>query len=283
MGKKCPARLPPLIRWPGGKTRMAKRLIAMMPPHDTYVEPFAGGASVFFAKPLVKKNVVADADPYVIDLYRDVRKGALAQCDGGIKVHRGLFTRAKKNKKACYKVALSVLSYHGDRSTYGPGKIYEGKVVLGRKLGKAECYAAKLRKATLTRGDFAKVMKQHDGCNAVHFLDPPWPMEYSDKYHSHGGPKAGKSRRKGSFGKAMDPVHVRRVSERMKGTVIVIYNWTPALAKVFRRKGWTVKKISATTNHGRGGLVRRGNLVAIKHSKCGRRTRTRVLRRRRAA
>jgi site-specific DNA-adenine methylase len=271
MARVCPTRLLPLVRWPGGKTRMAKRLIAMMPPHDTYVEPFAGGASVFFAKPLVEKNVIADADEYVIKLYRDVRNGALAQCDGGIKVHRGLFTRAKKSKNACMKVALGVLSYHGDRSTYGPGKIYEGKIVLAKKLEKAECYASKLRKTTLIRGDFVKVARKHDGCNTVHFWDPPWPLAYSDKYHAHGGAKTGKSRNKSAFGKAMDPEHVAKVGSRLKGTVIVIYNWTPALAKTFRKHGFQVKRISATTQHGRGGLVTRGNMVAIKRSKCSRR------------
>lgn len=269
MARVCPRSLPPLIRWPGGKTRMAKRLVKMFPPHDTYVEPFVGGASVFFHKPLAKKNVIADADPWVIDLYRKVSRGALAQCDGGIKVSKGLFHRAKKNRKACYKVALSTLSYHGDRATYG-AKSQEGKITLARKLSKAECYAAKLRRARLQRGDFAKVMRDNDSCSAVHFLDPPWPMDYSDKYHAHGGPKKGKSRRRGSFGKAMDPQHVFNVSDKMKGTVVVIYNWTPRLAKVFRRKGWTVKKINATTQHGRGGLVNRPNLVAIKRSKCRR-------------
>jgi len=239
-----------------------------MPKHDTYVEAFAGGASVFFAKPLVKKNVIADADGYVIQLYRDVRKGALASCDGGIKISKGLFHRAKKNKKACYKVALSVLSYHGDRSTYG-ARSSEGKTVLKSKLAKAECFAAKLRKATLVRGDFAKVARKHDSCRTVHFWDPPWPLAYSDKYHAHGGAKRGKSKRKDSFGKAMDPEHVAKVGGKLKGTVIVIYNWTPALAKTFRKHGFQVKKISATTQHGRGGLVKRGNMVAIKRSKCG--------------
>ncbi len=268
----CPVRLPPLIRWPGGKARMAKRLTAMMPPHDTYVEPFAGGASVFFHKPLAEKNVVADADEYVIKLYRDVRNGALAQCDGGIKVSKGLFLRAKKNKKACYKVALSVLSYHGDRSSYG-ARSSEGKTVLASKLKNAECFAAKLRKATLVRGDFAKVARNHDGCKTVHFWDPPWPMDYSDKYHAHGGAKRGKSRKKSAFGGAMDPEHVAKVGSKLKGTVIVIYNWTPALAKTFRENGFQVKQISATTQHGRGGLVARGNMIAIKRSKCSTRRR----------
>lgn len=268
----CPTSLPPLIRWPGGKARMSKKLIALFPAHDTYVEAFAGGASVFFAKPLAKTNVIADADSYPIQLYRDVRKGALAACDGGIKISKGLFHRAKKNKRACYKVALSVLSYHGDRSTYG-ARSSEGRVLLASKLKKAECFAGKLRKATLVRGDFAKVARKYDGCGTVHFWDPPWPLDYSDKYHAHGGAKRGKSKRKDSFGKAMDPEHVAKVGSKLRGTVVVIYNWTPKLAAIFRKHGFEVKKIGATTQHGRGGLVTRPNLVAIKRARCGARRR----------
>jgi len=256
-----------LIRWPGGKARVSKKLIALFPPHDTYVEQFAGGASVIFAKPLVKTNVIADADPYVINLYRDVRKGALAQCDGGIKISRGLYHRAKKNKRACYKVALSVLSYHGDRLSYG-GRLNEGKVMLARKLEKAECYASKLRKAKLVRGDFAKVARAHDGCRTVHFWDPPWPLKYSDKYHAYGGAKSGKSKNKGAFGNAMDPEHVAKVGGKLKGTVVVIYNWTPELVRTFKKNGFRVKKVMVGTQHGRGGLVQRPNMVAIKRSRC---------------
>ena len=118
------------------------------------------------------------------------------------------------------------------------------------------------------RGDFAKIAKKYDGCGTVHFWDPPWPLDYSDKYHAHGGAKRGKSKSKDAFGKAMDPEHVAKVGGKLKGTVIAIYNWTPALAAIFRKHGFQVKKVSVTTQHGRGGLVKRPNLIAIKRSRC---------------
>lgn len=264
--KVCPVSLPPLIPWPGGKRRMARKLIAMMPPHQTYVEPFAGGASVFWAKPLAKKSVLGDADRWVMGLYSDVRKGALGRCDGGIKVSKSLFARSSKKSSACFKVARASLSYHGDRATFGvPKKV--GKIILATKLGKGHCYAQKLKRAKLRTGDFATTMRLNDSVNTVHFLDPPWPMKYSDKYHADGGPRAGKSRDRRSFGGAMDPRKVKKVADSMKGTVIVIYNWTPKLAALFRGKGWTVKKVAATTNRGDGGLERRPNLVAIKKAR----------------
>jgi DNA adenine methylase len=34
------------LKWPGGKTPLARRIVDLMPPHDRFLEPFAGGAAV---------------------------------------------------------------------------------------------------------------------------------------------------------------------------------------------------------------------------------------------
>jgi len=267
--KACPKHLAPIIKWPGGKARLAKKLTAIFPEHDTYVEPFAGGASVFFHKPLVKKNVISDMDPWLVDLYKDVKAGKLENaCDGGIRTSKSLFERSKKKQTVCHKIALSTLSYHGDRkSYYSPHE--EGKGTLVKKLSNHKCYEEKLKRATVLRKDFAAVMRQNDSKKTLHFLDPPWPLDYSDKYA--GGTKAtrGKSKNKKEFGGAMDPAHVRRVCDKMKGTVVVIYNWTPELQRTFSGPGWTVKKWSVSTGGGKvgAGPVNKPNLIAIKRAK----------------
>ncbi|WP_265551157.1 DNA adenine methylase [Trichlorobacter lovleyi] len=42
----------PVIPWIGGKRRLAKHILPMFPAHTCYVEPFAGGAALFFLKPI---------------------------------------------------------------------------------------------------------------------------------------------------------------------------------------------------------------------------------------
>lgn len=54
----------------GGKRRIAKSLVALIPPHTTYVEPFAGGAQVFFHKPRSKLEVLNDLDGEVVNFLR---------------------------------------------------------------------------------------------------------------------------------------------------------------------------------------------------------------------
>lgn len=43
-------RVPSPIKWHGGKHYLAKRIVAMMPPHLHYVEPYAGSLAVLLAK-----------------------------------------------------------------------------------------------------------------------------------------------------------------------------------------------------------------------------------------
>src|SRR4051812_48674523 len=42
--------VPKPLKWHGGKDYLAKRIIALMPPHTHYAEAFFGGGSVLLAK-----------------------------------------------------------------------------------------------------------------------------------------------------------------------------------------------------------------------------------------
>lgn len=54
----------------GGKRRIAKQLVSLIPSHTTYVEAFAGGAQVFFHKPRSKVEVLNDLDGEVVNFLR---------------------------------------------------------------------------------------------------------------------------------------------------------------------------------------------------------------------
>ena len=63
----------PIIPWIGGKRRLAELLISRFPPHSCYVEVFAGGAAVYFARNPADVEVLNDVNGDLVNLYRVVR------------------------------------------------------------------------------------------------------------------------------------------------------------------------------------------------------------------
>ena len=59
---------------PAGKGRLAKRLVRLIAPPSTYVEPFAGAGSVFFEKAACGgPEVLNDIDPEIAMAYRIIK------------------------------------------------------------------------------------------------------------------------------------------------------------------------------------------------------------------
>ena len=64
----------PILNWPGGKARIVKHLLPLIPPHKCYCEPFAGGLALLFAKPRSPVEVINDFDGDLITFYRCARR-----------------------------------------------------------------------------------------------------------------------------------------------------------------------------------------------------------------
>ena len=72
-GADKPMKLRPPVKWDGGKHYLCHRIIEHFPPHDTYLEPFGGAASVLLNKVPSPVEVYNDLDQRITRLFRVLR------------------------------------------------------------------------------------------------------------------------------------------------------------------------------------------------------------------
>ena len=84
-----------LFTWVGGKTKLAKEIISIMPSHEHYVEVFFGSGVIFFNKPRSPMNTINDFDGNLTNLWSQVRDNREALKD---KVYWTLFSRNEHKK-----------------------------------------------------------------------------------------------------------------------------------------------------------------------------------------
>lgn len=198
---------------PAGKKHLAPRLVKLIPPHKTYVEPFAGSAAVFFAKPPSEKEVLGDADPEIAFAYRalstltDRELAALKKKDWTGR--RSLF-RAMQEAKPRSKIEKLYRFLYLSHFAYGKlrGKSYNPNAegIAARTIARIEKYRDRLRGVSVRSGHYADVVKEFDGKNSFFFLDPPYPGHNVE---------VGEDR--------FDEVEFRKILEGIKGKFLVTY------------------------------------------------------------
>ena len=65
--------LKPPFEYYGGKTHLAPKIASLLPPHDHYVEPFAGSLAVLLAKEQSRAETVNDLDGDLVTFWRVLR------------------------------------------------------------------------------------------------------------------------------------------------------------------------------------------------------------------
>jgi DNA adenine methylase len=170
----------------GGKRALAHKIASYLPFHKTYVEPFAGGAAVLFAKNHSPEEVLNDRDPEIAFMYRFIRdhttedRKALAKRNWII--NRDTHERLKKLKPSndsdrFYK------SYYLTRSSYGKHRggsfnpANEGvKIDFENNIERAQ---QRLKNVAVHNKDYLDVLKKYDGENTFFYIDPPYPEKFN--------------------------------------------------------------------------------------------------------
>lgn len=63
-----------VLKYPGSKWRIADKLVDLIPPHHTYLEPYFGSGAVFFRKQPSDIESINDLDHNVVNLFRCIQE-----------------------------------------------------------------------------------------------------------------------------------------------------------------------------------------------------------------
>ena len=169
----------------GGKQKLAAQIVALMPSHTAYLEPFAGGAAVLFAKPRAPRETLNDLDGQIIRFWRALRDRPeeLARAVELTPYSREEWGASREPSTDDVEAARRLLvnvdqSFAQSRGSWRPGQLTGcGRWRPGvwenlppRLLAAAE----RLRGVSLENGDALELIPKWDRADAVVYVDPPY-------------------------------------------------------------------------------------------------------------
>ena len=186
----------PILKWAGGKTQMLGDLLPKVPSsYGRYIEPFLGGGAMFFdLQP--EQAVIADSNPELINLYRQVANHVddvvcqLKKYENTQEMFYAVrgqdWTMLPEAEAAARTIFLNKTCFNG---LYRVNKKGRFNVPFGKYKNPKICdeeglkaASAALKKAEIVCGDYLLVLEHYAQPGDFVFLDPPYlPIsEYSD-------------------------------------------------------------------------------------------------------
>lgn len=183
------------FRYAGGKFYARKLILEHIPEHSYYIEPFAGGASIFFAKSKASRNWLNDIDEDLINcliIIRDYPEKLIDRLKNE-KATKERHAYYKNKYKPKTKLDRAVRWFYINRTSYsgimnmqncfwGYGDKYSMRPEnWPRNIIRT---SQKLQDVKLTSFDFDEVIKKAEK-DAFLFIDPPYFNADQDKFYTH--------------------------------------------------------------------------------------------------
>lgn len=172
-----------LLRYIGGKSKLAGQIVKRIPPHLAYVEPFAGGAWVFFRKSPSKVEVLNDLDGELINFWRVVQNHSeeFLRCCERLLPSREIFECERSRTTAgLTDIQRAVRYYYLQRLAFGGGM---KSLNFGTSSIRAPAFDVEGLKASLSavQKRLQRVMIEClDACDCIEKYDRPSTFFYLD-------------------------------------------------------------------------------------------------------
>lgn len=176
----------PVIPWIGGKRRLAKHILPLFPEHQCYVEPFAGGAALFFLKAPSEVEVINDVNGELVNLYRVIKHhlSEFVQQFRWALVSRKMFEWMQDTptepltdiQRAARFFYLQKMAFGGKvaRQTFGTGTTSPPRLNLLRIEEDLSAAHWRLARTYIEQLPWAECFRRYDRPHTLFYLDPPY-------------------------------------------------------------------------------------------------------------
>ena len=172
----------------GGKQRVAEKIAALLPPHKSYIEPFAGALSVLLAKPPSEMETVNDIDGDLVVFWRVLRDRpeelarVCALTPHSRAEYRASWDRpdALDDVERARRVWVHLTQARGSRMMRSGWRFVHGgnQLALASYLdgyvGRMSAVAERIRRVSLECRDALDVIAAYGLPDAVLYVDPPY-------------------------------------------------------------------------------------------------------------
>lgn len=183
------------FKWLGGKSKLARKLVPLLPPHRVYVEAFGGAAALLLAKPPSPVEVFNDIDSGVVNFFRvlrDPEKFARFLRMAYLTPYsreewracRGSWRRVEGDEERAWAwFVVARMSFGG---IFGKSWGFSVKPARGvaepvsQWLGAVEALpevAERFRRVIVENRDFRELIPLYDGPDVLWYMDPPYVPE----------------------------------------------------------------------------------------------------------
>ena len=225
-------KLKPPHGWVGGKSKLAKQIVSLMPEHQLYIEVFGGALNVLYAKekPTVGRyrEVVNDYNSSLINLHRVIRNNpqTLSIYLNRLFVSREIFEDIKhKRYKPRNKIEEASLFFYQLSQSFGSKGNNFAMSAKSRKPKNIykdfSKWSKRLKFVTIENMDFEKLIKEYDREEAFFYCDPPYVE--TERYYKN----------KKTFNKD-DHIRLFETLKNIKGKFLISYNNHPFIRELYK-------------------------------------------------
>jgi len=222
---------------PGGKHFQSKMLLEIVPDHKVYVEPYAGGASLFWRKEPSEKEILSDLNADIISSFRFLQSASILDFEkfrkrkwvGEIDYFKKLkLSKPTKLIDSAYRYMYLVRhSVFGGAENFGRSSVENSEPLF---LNRLEAYKRRLEGVSILHQDAFEVIRKYDSPDAFFYLDPPYAGAEAPRRFKH-------------FGEAPNHRELISLLKSLRGKFLLSYSNDSELKILAKQVGFKVEKV----------------------------------------